>query len=135
VPECSKSAYNGIYPDACLSKSTAYMGLHPDGDPSRGFLKDESSRTLNARSQPIIEYTLMVVRAGQPPIQVFTLTGPSRGFLKDRGSPTLDSRSQPIMGYTLMAARAGQPPIWVFTLTITLRGLLERRRFAHVGCS
>jgi len=135
MPGCSEPAYNGIYPDACLSKSTAYMGLHPDGDPSRGFLKDESSSTLDARSQPIIEYTLMVVRAGQLPIYVFTLTGPSGGFLKDRGSPTLDARSQPIMGYTLMAARAGQPSIWVFTLMTTLRGLPERRRFAHVGCS
>ena len=75
---------------------------------------------MDAQSQPIMGYTLMATRAGQPPIWVFILT--AGRFMKDRGSPILDARSHPIMRYTLMAARAEQLPIWIFTLTVTLWG-------------
>ena len=53
---------------------TTYMGLYTDGDLSGGFLKNGGSPTLDVRRQSIIEYTLMAARAGQQPIQVFTLT-------------------------------------------------------------
>jgi len=46
---CSEPAYNRIYPDGCPSMSITYMGLHTDGDPSGGFLKDGGSPTLDAR--------------------------------------------------------------------------------------
>jgi len=76
---CSEPAYNGIYPDGHPSRSTAYTGLHPDGDPLGGFLKEGGLPTLDAQSQPIVGYNLMAVRAGQPPIRVFTLTVTPRG--------------------------------------------------------
>jgi len=52
----------------------AYTGLHPDGDSLGSLLKDRGSLTLDAQSQFIMGYTLMVARAGQQPIRVFTLT-------------------------------------------------------------
>jgi len=75
---CSEPAYDGLYPDCRPSRSTAYTGLHPDGDPSGSLLKDGGSLTLDARSQPIMGYTLMAARAGQPPTRVFTLTATLR---------------------------------------------------------
>ena len=68
-----------IFALSITSMSTAYMGLHPDGDPSGGVLKDEGSPTLDARSQPIMGYTLMAAQTGQPPIWVFILTPTLRG--------------------------------------------------------
>jgi len=50
------------------------MGLHPDGDPYGGLLKDGGSPMLDVQSQPIMGYTLMVARESKPPIWVFTLT-------------------------------------------------------------
>ena len=64
----------GIYPDGRPSRSMAYTGLHPDGDSLGSLLKDRGSLTLDAQSQFIMGYTLMVARAGQQPIRVFTLT-------------------------------------------------------------
>ena len=61
------------------SVSTTYMGLYIGGDLLRGFLKDGGSPTLDAQNQPIMEYTLMVAQAGQPPLWVFTLTATLRG--------------------------------------------------------
>ena len=75
---CSEPAYNRIYLDGHPSKSTAYMNLHPHGDPSRGFLKDGGLLMLDACSQLIKGYTLIVARAGQLPIWVFTLTATLR---------------------------------------------------------
>ena len=34
---CLEPTYNGIYPDGCLSRTTAYTGLYPDGDPLWGL--------------------------------------------------------------------------------------------------
>jgi len=56
---CSEPAYNWIYLDGRRSRLTAYTGLHPDGDVSGGLLKDGGSATLDARSQPIMGYSLM----------------------------------------------------------------------------
>ena len=72
--DSSESAYNGIYLDGCLNRSTAYTDLHPDGDYSRSFLKDGDSLMLIPRSQPIMGYILMATRANPRPIRVFTLT-------------------------------------------------------------
>jgi len=60
---CTELVYNRIYPDdrrASRTFSTAYMGLYPESEPSRGFLKDGGSPMLEAWSQPIMGYTLMV---------------------------------------------------------------------------
>jgi len=54
-------ANNEIYPDGCPSRLTTYMGLHPDGDPLGGFLKDGDSPMLDAQSHPIMGYTLMAI--------------------------------------------------------------------------
>ena len=79
VKDEGEPAYNRIYPDGRPSKTSAYMGLHPDSDPSESLLKDGGSPTLDARSQPIMGYTLMAVRAGQHPIHVFILMATFRG--------------------------------------------------------
>jgi len=50
------------------------MGPTLMDDLSGILLKDGGSPMLDARSQPIMGCTLMIVRAGQQPIRVFTLT-------------------------------------------------------------
>jgi len=62
---CSESAYNGIYPNSCPSKSTAYTGPRPDGDHSESHLKDGNSPMSDARSQPTMGLTLMAARVSQ----------------------------------------------------------------------
>ena len=56
---CSKLAYNGIYPDGRPSRPTAYTGEAPDSDSAGSLLKNRSSPTSDARSQPIMGYTLI----------------------------------------------------------------------------
>jgi len=41
--ECLEPTYNGIYLDGRPRGPTAYMGLHPDDDPSGSPLKDGGS--------------------------------------------------------------------------------------------
>ena len=77
---CSEPAYNGIYSNGCPNRSTTYTAFYPDDDPSEGLLKDGGLPTLDAQSQPIMGYTLMAVRAGQPPIWVITLMATLRGL-------------------------------------------------------
>jgi len=84
------------------------------------LLKDGSSLTFDARSQPIMRYAPSRSNAYMGLHPDGNLLG---NLLKDGGSPKLDARSQPIMRYTLMAARAGQLSIRVFTLTVTFRGV------------
>jgi len=76
--DCLESAYNKTYPDGHRSESIVYTSLHPDGYPSGSLQKDGKSRTLTARSQPIMGPTMMATRASQLPTRVFTLTGTPR---------------------------------------------------------
>ena len=70
----SEPAYNGIYPNGRPSRSTVYTSFNPDGDPLESLLKDGGSPASILKSQPIIGYTLMALRANPWPIRVFTLT-------------------------------------------------------------
>jgi len=51
------------YFDGRPSRSMAYKGFHPDGDPLERLLKDESSPASILQSQSIMEYTMMAARA------------------------------------------------------------------------
>jgi len=111
------------------------MGLHSDGDSLGGFMKDGGSLTLDAWSQPIMGYTLIAARAGQPSIWVFTLMA-TLGGLPERRRLAHVGCSEPAYngiypdgGPCRSTAYMGLHPDshpW---------GVPEIQRLAHIGCS
>jgi len=110
----SEPAYDRIYLDGRSSISIAYLGFHPDGDPSGSLPKDGSSLASIPRIHPVMGYTRVATRVDPLAKWVLPrrLPNSSRcyfsGMSRDESSPTLTMRSQPITGPNTTAPRAKQ---------------------------